>query len=139
MKSKNVKSVSYAEGPKQPLFKNCSIMGNALDWPAASSHSLQDFFFYDCSWLLIETCRPQRRPCMDLILTGQQLIFHAWHSGFITLSRFMLVVNKCLKFSAPRQPQFSKSRTNFNLCIKQTETYASEAVHSCKAGYILKL
>lgn len=40
MKSKNVKSVSYAKGPKSPLFKNCSIVGNTLDWPAASSPSL---------------------------------------------------------------------------------------------------
>lgn len=40
MKSKNVKSVSYAKGPKSPLFKNCSIVENTLDWPAASSHIL---------------------------------------------------------------------------------------------------
>lgn len=37
MKSKNVKSVSYAKGPKLPLFRNCSIVESTLDWPAASS------------------------------------------------------------------------------------------------------
>lgn len=38
MKSKNVKSVSYAKGPKLPLSKNCSIVESTVYWPAASSH-----------------------------------------------------------------------------------------------------
>lgn len=46
MKSKNVKSLSYAKGPKLPLSRNCSIAESTLDWPAASSHICRDLFFF---------------------------------------------------------------------------------------------
>lgn len=96
MKSKNVKSLSYAKGPKLPLSRNCSIAESTLDWPAASSHICRDLFFF--FWLLLETCRPQRGstatfdshwvatafPCMVLMVL---LLSHA--------------VNKCLKVRLP--------------------------------------
>lgn len=48
MKSKNVKSVSYAKGPKLPLSRNRSIAESTLGWPAASSssHICGDPFFF---------------------------------------------------------------------------------------------
>lgn len=48
MKSKNVKSVSYAKVPKLPLSRNRSIAESTLNWPAASSssHICGDPFFF---------------------------------------------------------------------------------------------
>lgn len=37
MKSKNVKSLSYANGPKPALCKDCPGVSGTLGWPAASS------------------------------------------------------------------------------------------------------
>lgn len=55
---KNVKSVSYAKGPKLPRFRNCSIAESTPDWPAASSHICGDLlFFFSLFCLLLETCR----------------------------------------------------------------------------------
>lgn len=136
MKSKNVKSVSYAKGPKLPLFRNCSIAKIHQTGQLFPPISVGTFFFF---WLLLETCKPQRGSTARF---DSQWVATAFACMVLLLSNFvkaLLAANKCLKFSASRQPQFSKSRTNFNLCIKQTENCASEAVHSCKTGYILKL
>lgn len=71
MKSKNVKSLSYAKGPKLPLSRNCSFVESTLDWPAASSssHIYGDPFFFFFGYSL-RHAGLREGLLLDLIHTG---------------------------------------------------------------------
>lgn len=86
MKSKNVKSISYAKGPKPLLFKDCPIVENTLDWLAASFCT---FWFL---WgLFIETRKPLGgcHARLDIALGGNSCFSTHGTIAFLSVKFFV--------------------------------------------------